>query len=163
MYNELAHWKYRSRLQTLKYAWFIRQQTILFTLGYFALHFVSVICPIFPIFWWAIFRVNSMKWKNIPPIFLLLTSLCFASWRTRKPQLFLCSGLILRMNLVSPLLSWCFTLPNSTFPTVLKESVLYAQSQYKKGDGFKLLGSIFTSWHNKDQNFMLGVIEHNSR
>ena len=55
-------------------------------------------------FWWAIFRVNSMKWKNIPPIFLLLTSLCFASWRTRKPQLFLCSGLILRMNLVSPLL-----------------------------------------------------------
>ena len=104
MYNELAHWKYRSRLQTLKYAWFIRQQTILFTLGYFALHFVSVICPIFPIFWWAIFRVNSMKWKNIPPIFLFLTSLCFASWRTRKPQLFLCSGLILRMNLVSPLL-----------------------------------------------------------
>ena len=43
-------------------------------------------------FWWAIFRVNSMKWKNIPPIFFLLTSLCFASWRTRKPQLFLRNG-----------------------------------------------------------------------
>ena len=163
MYNELAHWKYRSRLQTLKYAWFIRQQTILFTLGYFALHFVSVICPIFPIFLVGNFscELNEVKEypANFPPFdFTVLcfmanekTSIVFVLWTDSKNE----SGISSPGALLSRIQHFPQFWKKVFFMHKVNTRKVMASNYY--------LGSIFTSWLNNDQNFTFGVIDHKLR